>query len=43
MQARAILIDMEEGPVSELSRSSIGELFDSKQLVTDVSGAGNNW
>eukprot|EP00968_Pinguiococcus_pyrenoidosus_P025835 scaffold7029_cov375-Pinguiococcus_pyrenoidosus.AAC.20 len=43
LRARALLIDMEEGPVSEMLRSDIGELFDSAQSITDVSGSGNNF
>ena len=43
LRARAILVDMEEGVVNQLLRSSLGELFDPHQCVTDVSGAGNNW
>ena len=34
---------MEEGVVNETMRSPIGELFDARQLLTDVSGSGNNW
>ena len=34
---------MEEGVVSELLRSPLGEIFDHQQLITDVSGSGNNW
>lgn len=43
LKARAILIDMETGPVSETNRGELGELFDERQFVTGVSGAGNNW
>ncbi|ETW03113.1 hypothetical protein H310_05537 [Aphanomyces invadans] len=43
LRARAILVDMEEGPVSETLKGPLGELFDSSQFVTDVSGSGNNW
>ena len=44
LRARAVLVDMEEGPVSETLRGPLGGLFDaSRQLVTDVSGAGNNF
>ncbi|GAB1609133.1 tubulin epsilon chain-like, partial [Argonauta hians] len=43
LKARAVLVDMEEGVVSELLRSPLGELFDHRQLITDVSGSGNNW
>lgn len=43
LRARAILVDTEEGVVSQLLRSPLGPLFDHTQMVTDVSGAGNNW
>nr|CCA15933.1 conserved hypothetical protein [Albugo laibachii Nc14] len=43
LKARAILIDMEEGPVSETLNGPLGALFDQQQIITDVSGAGNNW
>lgn len=43
LRARAVLVDMEEGVVAQMHRSSIRGLFDSTCSVTDVSGAGNNW
>lgn len=43
LKARAVLVDMEEGPVSETLRGPLGGLFDGQQLITDVSGAGNNF
>jgi hypothetical protein len=43
LKARAICIDMEEGVLNQLMRGPIAELFDERQLVRDVSGAGNNW
>ena len=43
LRARAVLVDMEEGPVSETLRGPLGELFDRSNLITDISGAGNNW
>ncbi|KDO27136.1 hypothetical protein SPRG_07844 [Saprolegnia parasitica CBS 223.65] len=43
LRARALLIDMEEGPVAETLHGPLGELFDSSQFLTDVSGSGNNW
>lgn len=43
LKARAVLIDMESGPVSQTLRGELGDLFDQRQYVTDVSGAGNNW
>jgi tubulin epsilon len=44
LRARAILIDTEETVVSETLRDPVfGDLFEETQLITDVSGAGNNW
>ena len=43
LKARAILVDMEEGVINELLDGHLGEIFDNKQLITDVSGSGNNW
>ena len=43
LRARAVLVDMDAGPVNETNRSDLGDLFDSFQQVTDVSGAGNNF
>eukprot|EP00644_Phytophthora_capsici_P008497 jgi/Phyca11/111385/e_gw1.20.707.1 len=43
LKARAILVDMEQGPVAETLAGPLGELFDQQQLLTDVSGSGNNW
>ncbi|KAF8821585.1 putative tubulin [Cardiosporidium cionae] len=43
LRARAVLIDMEEGAINELLRGKMGDLFDSRQLITDTSGSGNNW
>uniref|UniRef100_A0A8C9WP87 Tubulin epsilon 1 n=1 Tax=Scleropages formosus TaxID=113540 RepID=A0A8C9WP87_SCLFO len=39
----AVLIDMEEGVVNEILQGPLRDVFDSTQLVTDVSGSGNNW
>ncbi|KAL8186410.1 UNVERIFIED_CONTAM: Tubulin epsilon chain, partial [Gekko kuhli] len=43
LKARALLIDMEEGVVNEILQGPLRDIFDSKQLITDVSGSGNNW
>ncbi|XP_059501353.1 tubulin epsilon chain isoform X2 [Stegostoma tigrinum] len=43
LKARAVLVDMEEGVVNELLQGPLRDVFDSKQLITDVSGSGNNW
>ena len=41
--SQAVLVDMEEGVVGELLNGPLGEVFDNQQLLTDVSGSGNNW
>eukprot|EP00127_Corallochytrium_limacisporum_P004168 Clim_evm113s157 gene=Clim_evmTU113s157 len=43
LRARAVLIDMEEGVVQQLMKGKERHLFDTRQKITDVSGAGNNW
>ena len=43
MKARALLIDMECGPLQETMRSPLGSLFDETQFVMDVYGSGNNF
>ena len=43
LKARTLLVDMEEGVINQLLKSDLGELFDTTQLIKDVSGAGNNW
>ncbi|XP_064652208.1 tubulin epsilon chain-like [Lineus longissimus] len=43
LKARAVLVDMEEGVVSNVMKGPLREVFDYKQLITDVSGCGNNW
>ena len=43
LKARAIIVDMEEGVTNQLLKSDIGELFQQKSFISDVSGAGNNW
>ncbi|XP_026175135.1 tubulin epsilon chain isoform X2 [Mastacembelus armatus] len=43
LKARAVLVDMEEGVVKEILQGPLREVFDSTQLLTDVSGSGNNW
>lgn len=40
---QAVLIDMEEGVVNEILQGPLRDVFDSKQLITDISGSGNNW
>jgi tubulin epsilon len=43
LRARAVLVDMEEGVLNEVLAGSLGDLFDSRQMIKDVSGSGNNW
>lgn len=43
MKARALLVDMECGPLQEVMKGSLGGLFDEAQYIMDVSGAGNNF
>ena len=43
LKARAVLVDMEEGVLSEVMKGPLAELFDVQEFVKDVSGAGNNW
>lgn len=40
MKARALLIDMECGPLQETMNSPLGSLFDDTQFVMDVYGSG---
>lgn len=34
---------MEEGVVNEIMKGKLKNVFDRRQLITDVSGSGNNW
>ncbi|XP_075871376.1 tubulin epsilon chain [Nelusetta ayraudi] len=43
LKARAVLVDMEEGVVNQVLQGALREVFDATQLLTDVSGSGNNW
>lgn len=43
LKARAVLVDMEEGVVNQLERGPLADIFDVRQRITSVSGAGNNW
>ena len=38
LKARAVLTDMEEGVVNEILQGPLRDVFDSKQLITDISG-----
>lgn len=43
LKARALLIDMECGPLTETMKGPLGSLFSETQYIMDVSGAGNNF
>jgi len=43
LKARACLIDMEDGVLSETMRGPLRSLFDTTQCLSSVSGSGNNW
>ncbi|CAM9954084.1 unnamed protein product, partial [Heterosigma akashiwo] len=45
LRARAVLVDMEDGPMSETLRGPLGELFEESQVIREQtsSGSGNNW
>ena len=34
---------MEEGVVNEILQGPLRDVFEHRQLITDVSGSGNNW
>lgn len=43
LKARSVVVDMEEGVINNMRRSEIGSLFEDNQIVSSISGAGNNW
>lgn len=43
LDLQAVLVDMEEGVVNQVLQGALREVFDTAQLLTDVSGSGNNW
>ena len=43
LRARCVAVDLEEGVLNAMSRGPLGNLFDARHFVSDVSGAGNNW
>lgn len=43
LKARAVLVDMEEGVIDQMARGPLADVFDMRQRITSVSGAGNNW
>ena len=36
-------MDMEEGVLNEALKGPLGEVFDMRHFLSDVSGSGNNW
>ena len=43
LKARSIIIDMEEGVINQIMKSDLRELYEPEQILSDVSGSGNNW
>ena len=43
LKARAVLIDTECGVLNSLMAGPLSDIFDSRQLISDQYGAGNNW
>ncbi|KAF4091933.1 hypothetical protein AMELA_G00015410 [Ameiurus melas] len=43
LKARAVLIDMEEGVLSQVLSGPLQQLFSSTQLISNSYGSGNNW
>ncbi|XP_057684221.1 tubulin epsilon chain [Corythoichthys intestinalis] len=43
LKARAVLLDMEERVISQMMKGSLRDVFDHTQVLTGMSGAGNNW
>ena len=43
LRARAVLVDMEQGVLGQIAKSPVHELFDQHQMISSVSGSGNNW
>ena len=41
--ARAVLVDLEPGPVERLRAGPLGEIFRPDNCVFSQAGAGNNW
>ena len=44
LKARSLIVDTEIGVINQIFKSPIADFFDREtQVVSDVSGAGNNW
>ncbi|KAF5842818.1 Tubulin/FtsZ family, GTPase domain-containing protein [Dunaliella salina] len=43
LKARSVVVDMECGVINEMLKGPLGDVLDTQQLISDVSGAGNNW
>jgi len=44
LKARAIVVDMESGVINnKILNGELKDIFESRQCISDNSGAGNNW
>lgn len=43
LKARSVIVDMEEGVINNMLKGPLGDILDTQLLLSDVSGAGNNW
>eukprot|EP00794_Sanderia_malayensis_P011873 gene11873-13105_t len=43
LKARAVLIDMEDSVVNGILQGPLRDVFENRQLITNVYGSGNNW
>mmetsp|Transcript_11073 Transcript_11073/g.19222 ORF Transcript_11073/g.19222 Transcript_11073/m.19222 type:complete len:473 (-) Transcript_11073:121-1539(-) len=43
LKARSVIVDMECGVIHDMLAGPLGDVLDTQQLISDVSGAGNNW
>ncbi len=40
---QAVMIDMEDSVVNSILQGPLGDVFENRQLITNVYGSGNNW
>ena len=43
LKARSVIVDMECGVINEMLKGPLGDVLDTQMMISDVSGAGNNW
>jgi tubulin epsilon len=43
LKARSVIVDMECGVIHDMLKGPLGDVLDQQALISDVSGAGNNW